>query len=37
MKFRQIALGLALAAAGLTGVVGTSVATAQEKVQFFIR
>ena len=35
MKFRQIALGLALAAAGLTGVVGTSVATAQEKVQFF--
>lgn len=35
MKFRQITLGLALASAALTGVLSSSVATAQEKVQFF--
>ncbi|MFM7010351.1 MAG: ABC transporter substrate-binding protein [Betaproteobacteria bacterium] len=35
MKFRQITLGLALASVTLTGVLSSSVATAQEKVQFF--
>ena len=35
MKFRQITLGLALASMALTGVLSSSVATAQEKVQFF--
>ncbi len=35
MKFRQITLGLALASVALTGVLSSSVATAQEKVQFF--
>jgi branched-chain amino acid transport system substrate-binding protein len=35
MKLRQITLGLALASAALTGVLSSSVATAQEKVQFF--
>lgn len=35
MKFRQITLGLALASAALTGVLSSTVATAQEKVQFF--
>lgn len=35
MKFRQITLGLALASAALTGVFNSSIATAQDKVQFF--
>ncbi|MBP8035142.1 MAG: ABC transporter substrate-binding protein [Burkholderiaceae bacterium] len=35
MKFRQIALGLALATGAMTGVLGSSAVSAQEKVQFF--
>lgn len=35
MKFRQITLGLALASVALTGVLSSSIATAQDKVQFF--
>jgi len=35
MKFRQIALSAALAAAALTGTLVTTVAHAQQKVQFF--
>jgi branched-chain amino acid transport system substrate-binding protein len=35
MKFRQIAIGLALATGAMTGVLGSSAVSAQEKVQFF--